>query len=116
MGSLPKGHDNDHCNECSNTVVKIAKRKLTGQKANEGEEANLLPSSAKIKKLLDLLDSIHDRTKDKLDEEGRKVPPQKTIVFSQFTSMLDLIEPFLHSAGIRYCRCICFPPMIFQGH
>jgi len=105
--SLPKGHGNNHCNECSNTVVKIAKRKsvLTGAPGRRAdEESDLLPSSAKIKKLLELLDSIHDRTKDKLDEEGRKVPPQKTIVFSQFTSMLDLIEPFLHSAGIRYCR------------
>ncbi|KIJ37106.1 hypothetical protein M422DRAFT_178448, partial [Sphaerobolus stellatus SS14] len=28
----------------------------------------------------------------------------KTIIFSQFTSMLDLIEPFLKDAGIRYVR------------
>jgi SNF2 family DNA or RNA helicase len=31
-------------------------------------------------------------------------PKHKTIVFSQFTTMLDLIEPHLRSAGIRHVR------------
>ena len=30
---------------------------------------------------------------------------EKTIIFSQFTSMLDIIEPFLKAQGIRYVRC-----------
>jgi SNF2 family DNA or RNA helicase len=30
---------------------------------------------------------------------------EKTIVFSQFTTMLDLIELFLKDAGITFVRC-----------
>jgi SNF2 family DNA or RNA helicase len=30
---------------------------------------------------------------------------EKTIVFSQFTTMLDMIEPFLKDAGVKYVRC-----------
>lgn len=29
----------------------------------------------------------------------------KTIIFSQFTSFLDLIEPFLERSGRRFVRC-----------
>ncbi len=115
LGSLPKGYDGNHCHECSKTVVKLAKKRsaltrASGRNVNEvaeSDEASFLPSSTKIKKILELLDNIYARTKDKFDEEGRKLPPQKTIIFSQFTSMLDLVEPFLNSAGIRYCRCKC---------
>ncbi|TRM67085.1 SNF2 family N-terminal domain-containing protein [Schizophyllum amplum] len=52
-----------------------------------------LSTSAKIRKLLELLDEIKDRG------EG-----EKTIIFSQFTSMLDLIMPFLRNRGIKYVR------------
>ncbi|KAF7322364.1 hypothetical protein HMN09_00014300 [Mycena chlorophos] len=51
-------------------------------------------SSAKIRMMLKLLRDINERG------EGE----EKTIVFSQFTSMLDLIEPFLRREGIRYVR------------
>lgn len=30
---------------------------------------------------------------------------EKTIIFSQWTSMLDLMEPFLDAEGIGYARC-----------
>ncbi|KAK3717408.1 hypothetical protein LTR37_005797 [Vermiconidia calcicola] len=33
-----------------------------------------------------------------------EVPEHKTIVFSQFTSMLDLIEPHLRSSNLRFAR------------
>jgi SNF2 family DNA or RNA helicase len=39
------------------------------------------------------------------DIEERSEETEKTIVFSQFTSMLDLIEPFLRDRGIKYVRC-----------
>jgi superfamily II DNA or RNA helicase len=35
---------------------------------------------------------------------NRETPQHKTIVFSQFTSMLDLIEPHLRNAGIAHVR------------
>lgn len=33
-----------------------------------------------------------------------ETPKHKTIVFSQFTTMLDLIQPHLHTSGIKYVR------------
>ena len=45
--------------------------------------------------ILKLLDDIKTRS------DG----VEKTIIFSQFTSMLDLIEPFLKDEYIRYVRC-----------
>ncbi|KAJ7112399.1 SNF2 family DNA-dependent ATPase [Mycena crocata] len=51
-------------------------------------------SSAKIRMILQLLRDIDNRS------DGE----EKTIIFSQFTSMLDLVEPFLHEAGVRYVR------------
>ena len=37
--------------------------------------------------------------------DERSGSEEKTIVFSQFTSMLDLLEPFLRDEGIKYVRC-----------
>jgi transcription termination factor 2 len=45
--------------------------------------------STKIRRLLDIV---------------QKDPHRKTIVFSQFTSMLDIIEPSMRKAGIKYVR------------
>ncbi|KAF5323139.1 hypothetical protein D9611_009212 [Ephemerocybe angulata] len=51
------------------------------------------PTSAKIRKMISILREIEER-------EGN----EKTIIFSQFTSMLDLIEPFLEDERVRYVR------------
>lgn len=51
-------------------------------------------SSTKIQKLLDILKETRDQN-----------PGEKTIVFSQFTSMLDLVEKPLRADGIKFCRC-----------
>lgn len=37
--------------------------------------------------------------------EERSERQEKTIVFSQFTSFLDLVEPFLRESGIKFVRC-----------
>ncbi|KAF7762156.1 hypothetical protein Agabi119p4_8749 [Agaricus bisporus var. burnettii] len=59
------------------------------------EQAQLVenehPSSAKIRMILKLLNDIDERSQS----------TEKTIIFSQFTSMLDLIEPFLKEKGVR---------------
>ncbi|KAF2452906.1 SNF2 family N-terminal domain-containing protein [Lineolata rhizophorae] len=47
-------------------------------------------SSAKVRALLSIL--------------RRETPGHKVIVFSQFTSMLDAVEPFLQNEGLAYCR------------
>jgi SNF2 family DNA or RNA helicase len=49
-----------------------------------------LPASTKIKEMLSILET--------------ETPDNKVIVFSQFTTMLDIIEPFLEEAGHRYVR------------
>jgi Superfamily II DNA/RNA helicases, SNF2 family len=71
-----------HCIDCAPLAIQ-AKLQSEGR-----------TSSAKIRMILKLL---HD-----IDERGEG---EKTIVFSQFTSMLDLIEPFLRDRGIKYVRC-----------
>lgn len=58
-------------------------------------ESDLPVDSAKTRKVMSILADIHERS------EG----DEKTIIFSQFTSMLDLLEPFLKNEGVRYVRC-----------
>ncbi|WWC66176.1 uncharacterized protein I206_100077 [Kwoniella pini CBS 10737] len=74
-----------HCEGCADIV------KQAEVKTNEG---GLPPISAKIRMLLKLLSDIDERSGSK----------EKTIVFSQFTSFLDLIEPFLKKDNIAYVR------------
>ncbi|KAI9718471.1 MAG: hypothetical protein M1828_006716 [Chrysothrix sp. TS-e1954] len=50
----------------------------------------VIVSSTKIRYLIKLL--------------KRETPSHKFIVFSDFTSMLNIIEPFLEAAGLRYVR------------
>lgn len=67
--------------------------------------SDLPPDSAKIREILRLLREVDDRrSADEDDEEGEDAG-EKTIIFSQFTSMLDLIQPFLREEGIKHVRC-----------
>ncbi|KAG6890238.1 hypothetical protein C0992_002766 [Termitomyces sp. T32_za158] len=61
------------------------------QQAKQAEKTR--PTSAKIRMILKLLADIEERSRE-----------EKTIIFSQFTKMLDLIEPFLRGKGIEYVR------------
>lgn len=79
-----------NCAECEQTIAVRARRKSTAQGSS-----TLPPSSAKVRMMLQLLHTIEHRS-DGLD---------KTIIFTQFTSMMDLIEPFLKDAGFHYVRC-----------
>ena len=78
-----EGEWKTHCVDCVPLAIQ----------AKEAEEER--PSSAKTRMILKLLNDIDERS----DCE------EKTIIFSQFTSMLDLIEPFLHEEGVKYVRC-----------
>jgi SNF2 family DNA or RNA helicase len=78
--------NSQHCRDCAAVAAQ-------GRSASNSD---LPPESAKIRMVLKLLKNIEDRG------EG-----EKTIVFSQFTSMLDVIQPFLKDAGIKYVRCEC---------
>lgn len=53
------------------------------------------PDSSKIRMIIQILRDIKERSGGE----------EKTIIFSQFTSMLDLIQPFLKEEGIAYVRC-----------
>jgi SNF2 family DNA or RNA helicase len=88
-------NDGDHCNDC----IELA-RKARRKSQALNKDSNLPPDSAKIRKLLELLKEINARKDDEGEPAG-----EKTIVFSQFTSMLDLIQPFLKDAGIAFVRC-----------
>jgi len=56
-----------------------------------------IPPSAKIFETLRILDEV-DAESDGQD---------KTIIFSQWTSMLDIIEPYLLAKNIGFTRCEC---------
>ena len=86
----------DNCYECDDLARKSRKSKA---------ELDLPPDSAKTRKVMELLAEIDERCQD-----GNK---EKTIIFSQFTSMLDLFQPFLKAKGIKFVRCKSCPYMIW---
>jgi len=75
----------------------MEKRRQSGgvPSRTSGGSANAGPSSAKLRKMVELLQQI--------DEESDS--SDKTIIFSQFTGMLDLVENFLKAEGTRFTRC-----------
>ncbi|KAL0945765.1 hypothetical protein HGRIS_012054 [Hohenbuehelia grisea] len=70
----------DHCNTCGELQLQI-------QKSGRSD-------SAKVRMILKLL----------RETDVRSGSEEKTIIFSQFTSMLELIEPILEDAGIKFVR------------
>ena len=95
--SLPSSEsDSTYCSDCSDLAVKA--RRKSYSKPNDA--SSLPPMSAKIAKLLEILEDIDERSNGE----------EKTIVFSQFTSMLDIVQKFLKNDGVTFVRCewICF--------
>lgn len=74
-----------YCNDCI---------KIIQLRDSKDSHHGLFKTSTKIRKLMEILIETRD-----------KHPGEKTIVFSQFTSMLDLIEEPLRRNGFRVCRC-----------
>lgn len=99
-------NDGDHCSDC----IELA-RKARRKSQALNKDSDLPPDSAKIRKLLELLKEINARE----DDDGG-LAGEKTIVFSQFTSMLDLIQPFLKNAGIAFVRCKSLLALAFLSH
>ncbi|KAG0655682.1 hypothetical protein C6P46_000771 [Rhodotorula mucilaginosa] len=60
-----------------------------------------LKSSTKVKRTLQLLENI--RRESAIAMAAGK-PPKKTIIFSQWTAMFDVLEPFLRQGGFNYVR------------
>lgn len=82
--------DDDLANLLGGLAVDEKSKAPTGDEATPKEKP--LGSSAKIRQLLEILEPIQERG-------------ERTIVFSQFTSFLDLLGPFLKSSGISFVRC-----------
>lgn len=61
-----------------------------GSSSEEESKLSTMVSSTKIRHLMEIL--------------GKEAAQHKFIVFSQFTSMLDLVEPFLRQKGYKYTR------------
>lgn len=74
-------------------IAKKSRRKSVAQGLT-----TLPPDSAKIRMILEILHEIRERAEE------------KTIIFSQFTTMLNLIQPFLRNEGYKYVRCKSFLP------
>ena len=93
------GETPDHCTRCDQLFEKAKHKSMA-------TNPTLPPSSAKIRKILEILDEIESRG------EG-----EKTIIFSQFTSMLDIIQPFLKANSIKFVRCKeIFQPPCWIAH
>merc|ERR1712228_1150107 len=75
----------------SNITRIVDKKKVANSQKNANE--NLTAPSSKLKKLMEILSNIHT-----------KEPNEKCIIFSQWTSMLDIIENELEDEGYGYCR------------
>jgi SNF2 family DNA or RNA helicase len=75
---------------------------------DDDEESNESDSDVPIIAGLQRSGKSHDAPSSKMRRLLRilhaEIPSHKTIVFSQFTSMLDLIEPYLDKSNLRYVR------------
>lgn len=83
------------CWECAEQVTTAAIIPPPAEEATDdtSDSSQRFFTSAKISKLMEIL-----------DETRMTAPTEKTIVFSQFTAMLDLIEEPLKKCGFKYCR------------
>ena len=87
------GGDAKYCDDCTDLASKARRKSLATIK---GSSSSLPPESAKTRMIMELLQDIDEKSNGE----------EKTIIFSQFTSMLDIIQPFLRDAGIKYVRCM----------
>lgn len=65
--------------------------------------------SSKMKAIIDILNSIVNKhafteSNNNIESSTIESAPEKVLVFSQFTMMLDLLQPLLNSNGIQFRR------------
>jgi SNF2 family DNA or RNA helicase len=72
------------CTNCQSTILSPSLNQQQG----------LFKTSTKVRKMLEILEETRENN-----------PGEKTIIFSQFTSMLDLMEGPLKKHGFKVCRC-----------
>lgn len=66
----------------------------SGLQSKFSDRRTLFKTSTKVSKLMEILKQTRESN-----------PDEKTIVFSQFTSMLNLLEEPLKREGFKICRC-----------
>ena len=109
VGSLGNLGLEEGCATCQ-VSFKVKRRSKGRERFCVGcaEEMNPLDDtkySTKIRQLMDKLNEIRDED-----------PTRKTIVFSQFTSMLALIKPFLKEGNFKFVECVyCSVLLIWLG-
>ncbi|KAI8376541.1 SNF2 family N-terminal domain-containing protein [Radiomyces spectabilis] len=83
------------CSTCNEQVEQYARPMTvaTGSESDGGIPGGKFLTSTKINKMLELLSAAR-----------KDYPGEKTIIFSQFTSMLDLMEEPLRKSGFKFCR------------
>jgi SNF2 family DNA or RNA helicase len=67
----------------------------------QSQDDQLWRSSSKINAVMDALQAPPEIS---LGLQRVDIITKKTLVFSQWTKMLDLLEPHLNKVGIQYCR------------
>ncbi|GAA5933497.1 hypothetical protein JCM10213_001290 [Rhodosporidiobolus nylandii] len=125
--SLSTSASDATCGLCSAPVAS-ASEKYCGSCSAQMARYSKLAFSTKVRQTLRLLEDIKresdaERERVKKENERRqgaaqdsddeelgaepeleKFKPKKTIIFSQFTTMFDILEPFLRQGGYRYTR------------
>lgn len=86
-----------NCQPCQNALIKA--RRIS-DKDRTASDTIYLEMSAKLHRLMRVLRGDEEI----IDVEAKSSQPRKIIIFSQWTSMLDLIEPFLRAEKIGYCK------------
>lgn len=87
--NLVSDHESQCGSDCSCSASEEEESDADDDCEFDGPSARLTPST-KIRQLLSILE--------------KETPDHKVIVFSQFTAMLDLIEPFLKRNGYSFTR------------
>ncbi|GAA5993647.1 hypothetical protein JCM10908_000659 [Rhodotorula pacifica] len=92
------------CSLCSETLPKGDEKRpndLCARCYEELKRYEKLKSSTKVKRTLQLLENIR---RESATAVAAGKPPKKTIIFSQFVAMFDVLEPFLRQGGFNHVR------------
>ncbi|EPY51093.1 ATP-dependent DNA helicase Rhp16b [Schizosaccharomyces cryophilus OY26] len=90
---LPQSSSTSICKNCLSNI-----RKLSADPSEVAMDRELYLSS-KVKKILCIL-----KGEGQHEKEGKSIPTGKTIIFSQFTTFLDILEPHLVAAKTKFVR------------
>lgn len=92
-----------NCAPCTGALLKA--RRQSDERYKTGSEPLYLDMSAKLERLMTILrDDEEPIDDDVVVTDGATCSPRKTIIFSQWTSMLDLVEPFLRAEGVGFVK------------